>query len=127
MSVPASEKRRQAVLKAQKSQRWGLLALAVVGVIVAKLVALSLGKGLVFGALVAFLMQWVFTVVSFWHTRPHPKQMMNDMYLAMLARFLVGVVGFLVAFAVLKLNGAGVVIGFLIMQSIIVATLYKIR
>lgn len=127
MSVPASEKRRQAVLKAQKSQRWGLLALAVVGVIVAKLVALSLGKGLVFGALVAFLMQWVFTVVSFWHTRPHPKQMMNDMYLAMLARFLVGVVGFLVAFAVLKLNGAGVVVGFLIMQSIIVATLYKIR
>lgn len=127
MSVPASEKRRQAVLKAQKSQRWGLLALAVVGVIVAKLVALPLGKGLVFGALVAFLMQWVFTVVSFWHTRPHPKQMMNDMYLAMLARFLVGVVGFLVAFAVLKLNGAGVVVGFLIMQSIIVATLYKIR
>lgn len=127
MSVPASEKRRQAVLKAQKSQRWGLLALAVAGVIVAKLVALSLGKGLVFGALVAFLMQWVFTVVSFWHTRPHPKQMMNDMYLAMLARFLVGVVGFLVAFAVLKLNGAGVVVGFLIMQSIIVATLYKIR
>lgn len=127
MSVPASEKRRQAVLRAQKSQRWGLLALAVVGVIVAKLVALSLGKGLVFGALVAFLMQWVFTVVSFWHTRPHPKQMMNDMYLAMLARFLVGVVGFLVAFAVLKLNGAGVVVGFLIMQSIIVATLYKIR
>lgn len=127
MSVPASEKRRQAVLKAQKSQRWGLLGLAILGIVMAKMVTPSLGQGLVFGALVAFLMQWVFTIVCFWHTRPHPKQMMNDMYLAMLARWGVGIVGFLVAFAFLKLSGVGIFVGFLAMQAIIIATLYKVR
>lgn len=119
--------RQKTIIAAQKFQRWALLVIVVGGVFFAKLANFGLGKGLVFGALVAFLMQWVFTKISFWHARPHPKQMMTDMYLAMLARFLVGVTGFLLAFAWLKLSGLGVVLGFLLMQSAIFFSLYKIK
>lgn len=49
------------------------------------------------------------------------------MYLAMIARWGVGLVGFLLAFAWLKLNGLGVMLGFVLMQLAIVVTLYKVR
>lgn len=120
-------KRQQAIITAQKTQRWALLVVAVVGVLVAKLAHFAIGKGIVWGAMVAFLMQWAFTKLSFLHTRPHPKQMMNDMYMAMLARWGVGIVGFLLAFAWLKLSGLGVIVGFLAMQGAIFVSLYKIR
>lgn len=119
--------RHTALRHAQKSQRWGLFGIAIIGVVLAQCGQLALAKGLTFGALVAFLMQFIFAFFSFRRVRPHPKQMINDMYVAMLTRFGVGVLGFLVAFAVLKLNGLGVVAGFLAMWGWIVLSLAKIR
>lgn len=128
MSYQVHDQRRQALRHAQKTQRWGLFVLALLAVVGAKVLAQpSLAKGLIWGAMVAFVMQWLFATISFWRIRPHPKQMMNDMYLAMLARFGAGVVGFLLAFMWLKLHGLGVVIGFLLMQAWIVVSLAKVR
>lgn len=128
MSYHAHDQRRQALHHAQKAQRWGLFVLALLAVVGAKVLAQpSLAKGLIWGAMVAFVMQWLFATISFWRVRPHPKQMMNDMYFAMLARFGVGVVGFAIAFMWLKLNGLGVVIGFFVMWVWIVLTLAKVR
>lgn len=129
MTAPqlAHENRRLAQHTAHKRQRWAMLIIAFLGVLLAKGGYPPIGKGLVWGALVAFAMQWVFFVISFLRVRPHPKQAVNDMYLAMIARWGVGLVGFLLAFAWLKLNGLGVMLGFVLMQLAIVVTLYKVR
>lgn len=119
--------RRLTVLSAQKKQRWALFYVVMVGVLIAKLVHFGVGKGIIWGALVAFVMQWAFTIISFMRIRPHPKQMMNDMYLAMLVRWVIGIIGFVVAFLWLKLHGFGVIFGFLLMQGFIFFSLSKIR
>lgn len=128
MSYQANNARRQALQHAQKSQKWGLLIIAIMALISSQVLGeLSFAKGLIWGALVAFVMQWLFALISFMRVRPHPKQMMNDMYLAMLARFGAGVVGFLLAFFWLKLDGFGVVAGFFLMQAWIVVSLARVR
>lgn len=127
MSHQAHEHRRQALRHAQKSQRWVLLMIAILALLGTQVLGYAFAKGLIWGAMVAFIMQWLFSIISFMRVRPHPKQMVNDMYLAMLARFGAGTIGFLLAFFWLKLNGLGVIVGFLLMQMWIVVSLMRVR
>lgn len=127
MSANSADKYRLAIQKSQKVQRLALFVIAVASLGVAWLVGFGLAKGLIFGAMIAFFMQSAFTFLSFWRARPHPKTMMNDMYLAMMVRWGIGMLGFVVAFGWLKLNGLGVVLGFLSMQAFIFVSLHNVR
>ncbi|MDO4249899.1 MAG: ATP synthase subunit I [Moraxella sp.] len=117
----------QAVILASRYWRWSLLILIVLALGIDGILGLQgfFAKGLSVGALLSFAMQWIFTYMSYRHARPQAKQAMAAMYAGMLARWGVGIFGFVLIFVLIKSVYAwAVFLGFILMQISITASLY---
>lgn len=135
MTKPAPISHTAAVAKFHKIGIWALLVIILGAVIVDRVFVyhLQLAKALVAGALLSYIMQSVFTVIAHrwrYYNKGRVRassQMMNDMYLAVLAKWGVGIVGFLFIFIALKgIVLWAVFVGFLLMQVVIALFLYHL-
>lgn len=135
MSRPASKTSRQHIAKFQKFLNWLLFGVVIVAILIDSLLGYRLyfAKGLILGALVGYLMQSVFTFINYskiHHNQGAAKagtQMMASMYLAILAKWAIGLLGFGLIFVFVKeMMVAAVFVGLMIMQLGIGVGLYQL-
>lgn len=119
---------RHPLKKTDQFNRWLLFIIIMIGMVIDMMIDanLAVARGVFAGALIAYGMQWVFAKLSYRHLRVSGKQMMANMYLGMLVRWVLGIVGFLLTFVLIKPMPVAVFVGFLSMQAVIFLSLYRL-
>ncbi len=105
---------------------FGVIMFAIgVDMVLAKQGALARATSL--GACLGFVMHAVFGLLSHRRRRPKANQMLGDMWLGLLGKWTVAIVGFVVIFGYIKVGlPMFVFVGFIIMQLAITVSLYRL-
>lgn len=130
MNPPLKFSHKRAIRAATKKQSWLLLLLIVTAVVIDVLLQrqLVMAKSVAIGACLSYAMQMVFTAVSYRRDERLRGQhrhhlFMQDVYVAALTKWMVGIVGFSAVFIFFKsLNFLAFFIGFIAMQLLTVMT-----
>ena len=126
MSHPPTLPHSRIIAPASRVWRWVLFGLVLAAILLDKLLSWQgiFAKSLCAGALLGYIMQWIFARLSYRHLRPKAAQATSDMYMAMMARWGVGIVGFILIFLLIKpIMGWAVFLGWGLMQLVIVGSL----
>lgn len=108
----------QALKRTHRQTTWLLCVFLLLAIVIDMLQGahMVLARNIAAGALIAYVMQWLFARVSYRYNR-ESKAMMTQMYVGMLLRWLVGLAGFALSFMLIKpLLAWAVFVGFVVMQ-----------
>lgn len=127
---PYYNSHKRLIVSAQKKQNWILFVVIILMLVLDVLLSPKpFGRSMAIGACLSYVMQLVFTLVSYWRDERLYGQnrynlLVQDMYVAVLMKWIVGLTGFALIFLFLKsLNFLALLLGFIGMQFLIITVL----
>lgn len=121
MTKPAKRNHQTLIYQRQKRQSYAMLGVIVIGVITSLVMGdaqYAIAKGMAMGSIVAYIAQSAFTYIAYHTTGArYARQIMLNMYLGQMAKWLITLVGLALTFIYLPTaNAIAVIIGYLLMM-----------
>ncbi|WP_294034460.1 ATP synthase subunit I [uncultured Moraxella sp.] len=121
MTQPAKRTHQTLIFQRQRRQSYAVLGVIVIGIIISLVMGdtqHTIAKGMAMGSIVAYIAQSAFTYIAYHTTGArHARQIMLNMYLGQMTKWLITLVGLALTFIYLPTaNEIAVIIGYLLMM-----------
>lgn len=128
MTCPAPYGHQNSIRTAYRRKTWGLFIMIVTAIALDALFGCQgrVAQAIAVGAVLNFIMQVAFMWFGYQKPRHNSNQIMSDMALAVIMKWVIAIVGFAYIFKATTLLAPAVFAGFLIMQGWILISLFRL-
>lgn len=128
MTRPAPYGHQNSIRTAYRHKTWGLFIIIVIAIMIDAVFGYQgqVAQAVAIGATLNFIMQASFMWFGYQKPRHNGSQIMLDMTLAVIVKWIIAIVGFAYIFKATTLLAPAVFAGFLIMQGCILISLFRL-